>query len=486
MFADREGKVLKDKSTEEKYLESILFGHKYEELKEEIPVPKTDELFFVDTSKRSDISQETLNALRSDDEEDDKPAWFDEDDEELMIESDVQLKKPKYLHTDHSVKIISKSEYEKQQKEELSKIFLTPEWAKSKKHRLLDSADKISSLNPFAILPHESDTGRSSILPDVIGIIKMRNANYAKPTKGPVESARFHPNGNVLLTSGKDGFLNLFQVDGRKNEKLQSIQFEGFPILQSEFISNGKEIINIGKQRDFYTFNLEQLKIEHFPQIIGTSVKSLTKIFPSPKNTYIAAVSYSLSGECLLLSGKTKQYLATFKINSTLHAVEFSPCESFLYLTGGERIIFIFDIRTRSCINAITDNGGLKCTALAISSDGSRLACGSDSGIVNVYECKENDPSDLTIVKSVQNLTSWIKEIRFNPTCELMGIAGNEKEDHFRILHLATNRVYSNWPTHSASLGRIQSFDWGNRNGLLTFGNHKGEALLFKLDHYTE
>ena len=89
---------------------------------------------------------------------------------------------------------------------------------------------------------------------------------------------------------------------------------------------------------------------------------------------------------------------------------------------------------------------GLKGTALGVSPDETRLACGSDSGIVNLYEFSNGDASQLKLIKSLENLTTWIKSIRFNSTSELMGVSGNQKDNHFRILHLGTNRVYSNWP----------------------------------------
>ena len=271
-----------------------------------------------------------------------------------------------------------------------------------------------------------------------MSISRLNNPNIAHQTKGPIASVRFHPNGNVLLTGGKDNKINLFQIANNKSEVIKTIEFEGLPITQAEFVQQGREIVCVGRQKIFYTFDLERMKIEQHFGIRGIEAKSFYKIFPSPKGTYIAVIPYAVNGECILISGRTKQYLTCFKVNSSLYAVAFSPCENFLYLTGGDRSIFVFEIRSQSCINSFSDNGGLKCTALGVSPDGTRLACGSESGIVNLYECSNGDASQLKLIKSLENLTTWIENIRFNSTSELMGISGNQKDNHFRILHLGT------------------------------------------------
>lgn len=478
------------KGEEEQQLEALLFGYKYEKNFQEVVDPsKTDELFYVDTSRREDISEEALKALRdpsiASSDQEDKPAWEDEEENEedkIQIYSSGQSKRTNiYSRFDaEPEQLLSKRDFAKKLKEDFSRIHCLPEWAKGKSQ---EGSDEISSLNPFKVLPNKSQG--AAILPDILSISRLNNANITQQTKGPIASVRFHPNGNVLLTGGKDNKINLIQIANNKSEIIKTVEFEGLPIGQAEFILQGREIICVGRQKIFYTFDLERMKIEQHFGVRGTETKSFYKIFPSPHSTYIAVISYAVNGECILISGKTKQYLTCFKVNSSLYAVAFSPCENFLYLTGGDRSIFVFDIRTQSCIASFPDNGGLKGTALGVSPDGTRLACGSDSGIVNLYEFSNGDASQLELIKSLENLTTWIESIRFNSTSELMGVSGNQKDNHFRILHLGTNRVYSNWPAQSSSsLGRIQTFDWSNHNGYMSMGNHRGEAMLFKLSHY--
>jgi len=54
---------------------------------------------------------------------------------------------------------------------------------------------------------------------------------------------------------------------------------------------------------------------------------------------------------------------------------------------GGE--IYLWDLRqSRSCLRRFIDEGCVKGTSLAVSPDGARLAAGSDSGVVNLYDTR--------------------------------------------------------------------------------------------------
>lgn len=51
-----------------------------------------------------------------------------------------------------------------------------------------------------------------------------------------------------------------------------------------------------------------------------------------------------------------------------------------LLLSGGDGIIYTWDLRTRRCLHQQIDEGCVGATALAISQDGSYLATGASSG----------------------------------------------------------------------------------------------------------
>ena len=91
---------------------------------------------------------------------------------------------------------------------------------------------------------------------------------------------------------------------------------------------------------------------------------------------------------------------------------------------------------TRDCVHCFTDEGCLLGTKLAVSPSGTRIACGSDSGVVNVYsggQCLKtggewSTTTSITVaaapalspnpkpLKSVMNLTTAIDQVCFNST----------------------------------------------------------------------
>lgn len=56
------------------------------------------------------------------------------------------------------------------------------------------------------------------------------------------------------------------------------------------------------------------------------------------------------AGYVLLLSSKTKQWAADFKLNSTATAVSFSPDSRYVLASGADADVYKFDIRSRRCV----------------------------------------------------------------------------------------------------------------------------------------
>lgn len=56
------------------------------------------------------------------------------------------------------------------------------------------------------------------------------------------------------------------------------------------------------------------------------------------------------TGYVLLLSSKTKQWAADFKLNSTATAVAFSPDSRYVLASSADADVYKFDIRSRRCI----------------------------------------------------------------------------------------------------------------------------------------
>ena len=85
--------------------------------------------------------------------------------------------------------------------------------------------------------------------------------------------------------------------------------------------------------------------------------------------------------------------------------------------TAGDGRVYVWDMAARDCVHCFTDEGCLVGTTVSISPNGRYVACGSDSGVVNVYEAEEclrnAAPRPL---RAVMNLTTSIEHICFNST----------------------------------------------------------------------
>ena len=72
-----------------------------------------------------------------------------------------------------------------------------------------------------------------------------------------MKCVEFHPSARVMLTAGLNQKLSLFQVDGKKNAKIQTIFIEKFPILAAHFTKmTGDEIIMGSRHKSFYVYDM--------------------------------------------------------------------------------------------------------------------------------------------------------------------------------------------------------------------------------------
>jgi hypothetical protein len=63
-------------------------------------------------------------------------------------------------------------------------------------------------------------------------------------------------NGQLLLTAGLDKSLRLFQIDGSRNPKVQTVFLEDMPIHTARFSGDGRQVIMSGRRRHFYVYDL--------------------------------------------------------------------------------------------------------------------------------------------------------------------------------------------------------------------------------------
>jgi len=160
--------------------------------------------------------------------------------------------------------------------------------------------------------------------------------------------------------------------------------------------------------------------------------------------------------------------------------------------------VYIWDVGQRRCVRRWTDEGGYRGAGRVIAGSGGPdgwLAIGSTSGYVNVYGADSfavpNNLDTLVsgrekpkMIKALGQLTTPISALRFNHDAQILAMASKDKKDAFRLVHLPTLTVFSNWPTSSTPLSHVTAVDFSARSEYVAIGNSRGRVLLYHLKEY--
>jgi len=274
---------------------------------------------------------------------------------------------------------------------------------------------------------------------------RLIDANLQAPAKSVLKSIQFHSNGQLLLAASLDRSLRLFQFDGRKNPKVQGVFLQDMPIYSAFFTNEGKEIMATGRRRFFYIYDIASGTVKRIPGIHGI-VHGLEKARGGgPSSKYLAIPT--IQGKIVILSSSTKSFLFELKMNGSVENVTFSPDNSQLFSYGSAGEIFQWDLSMRKCIHKYKDEGSLKTTTLAISSNGVYHATGSEIGVVNIYRSSEALEKQNPIpLKRIFNLTTSVNNLLFNHSTQLLALSSNEKKNALKMAHLPSFTIFSNFP----------------------------------------
>ncbi|XP_031562119.1 U3 small nucleolar RNA-associated protein 18 homolog isoform X2 [Actinia tenebrosa] len=411
-----------------------------------------------------------------------QPKWIDEDDENEKIDV-IAGGKLRKLRDTKDESVLCGSKYSTKLRTQFEKIYGDGNWASLDRKNNQESDDGIEEeilkrTGNYLTCSHET-------LPrGILNIRRVNDANNSKPSNAGIQALEFHPSSKVLLTAGLNKTMDLFQIDGQDNPKLQSIFVNKFPIYNAHFSTDGQQVIMTSRRKYFYVYDMIKGKVIRIPHIRGRCEKNLEKFQVSPDGSHL--VFLGDNGYMMLVSSRTKQWIGNLKMNGTVGAVTFSADGSHMFSTGSDGEVYIWDMNTRTCLHKFTDDGCLMGTSLAASKDGQYLACGSDSGVVNVYDNKCFNQSKPKPLKSVTNITTPVDGTLFNSSSEILAISSRFGRDAFKLVHLPSLSVFSNWPNSKAPLRYVHSFDFSPNSGFLSIGNDQGKALLYRINHYTD
>ncbi|XP_028125900.1 U3 small nucleolar RNA-associated protein 18 homolog [Camellia sinensis] len=505
MLEIEEGKKMKK-------LENFLFGSLYspvefgkeddEELRED-GVDKGSALFFTDKSANSILSvyEEDAEFQESSDGEEEagqrKPVWVDDEEEKASINI-AKVNRLRKLRKEEDESVISGSAYVSRLRAHHVKLNPGTEWAQlDSRPRNYSSDDEDSNIENGAAHSYNDVEGVDDILrtnedlvvksnvkllPGLLEYSRLVDANADDLSNSPINSVQFHRNAQLLLTAGLDKKLRFFQIDGKRNTKIQSIFLDDCPIQKACFLPDGSQVIASGRRKFFYSFDLVKATVDKIGPLIGREEKSLEVFEVSPDSNTLAFVGNE--GYILLVSSKTKELIGTLKMNGTARSLAFANDGQHLLSSGGDGHVYHWDLRTRACFHKAVDEGCIHGSALCTSPDGSLFAAGSDSGIVNVYNREEFLGGKRKPIKTIENLTTSVGFMKFNNDAQILAISSSMKKNSLKLIHVPSFTVFSNWPPPNRTLHYTCCLDFSPGGGFMAVGNAAGKVLLYKLHHY--
>ncbi|XP_029650420.1 U3 small nucleolar RNA-associated protein 18 homolog [Octopus sinensis] len=451
-------KAEKRKNKTVRHLEHVVFGD------ESLVVDQIEKNFQPKKkSKKHKVAENDVPATR-------KAAWEDLDDE-AEYENNVTV-----VRASHQLSLE------------------TPKWAKLKNSEKRKRSSKQTSDsdddenlddNRIGLLQSTGNyLSKSSSLSSItIQLKKCTDANRDNPSQY-LTASEFHPKSTVLMTAGRKCRFNLFQIDGERNRKIHTIFVDRLPIKHSHFSRDGLQIVLSSGYNYFSYFDMESAKLIRVPRFNSLDNNQLSDFILSPDGRYI--VFLGQYGYMHLVSSNSKEYLTSLKMNGSVDAAAFSKDGDRMFSFGSDGQVYVWDMNSRCCIHRFYDDGCVNGTAVSVSPNYKYLACGSDSGVVNIYDV-DTCMASLTPrpQKAIMNLTTECDSLLFNHSNEFLAATSIHSETGVKLIHLPSMTVFRNFPDSlDTDVTYPRHLDISPNSGYLTIGNNKGQALLYRIKHF--
>ncbi|VDK81054.1 unnamed protein product [Litomosoides sigmodontis] len=446
-----------------------------------------------------DDDDEVEETYKTEEKASKKPVWQDEDDEIDEAIVDVPLHRRKmYIRraTDAMNQKITPKEYE----ERLRQLFhrssgAAPVWSRSLRenkklqHDESDGDDLEDALREVTAFAGKCVTGNKSLPKGVIGLKRLNNITRGhRLGKKPMRVVQFHPTRKVLMCAGENGLLSLFEVGLPETEDafLQNVNFKAFPITSASFTADGSKIIVGSKKKEsLFCYDLIDGKVMQMRTPYEMAKMHMGYFSLSSDGRHLAVLAHN---EIHFLTSSSSEYIGVLTAPTKIASVRFSPNDSSTIFALGENgQVFIWNIRNSRRQQTFYDEGSVRGTTIQISENGQYIACGSNTGIVNLYDSADalGNPFPKP-VKVFDNLTTRIDCMAFNNDSQILSVSSSVKNNSIRLMHVGSRTAYTNFPPRDLRLGKVTVTGFSPKSAYMAVGDDHGFLSLLKLSHFSD
>ena len=184
------------------------------------------------------------------------------------------------------------------------------------------------------------------------------------------------------------------------------------------------------------------------------------------------------------LKASNKDLLRSVETSDELKCGAFTDDSCFFVAAGKEGRGLVFECNNFSAINRFQEPEMQYIHSISISRN--RVAIGTDAGVLHIFDFNSLKQPIPKAIFSKMNLLTKVDSVKFNPTGELIVFASSGNKDSLRVLHLASQKVFSNWPTQRTPLSYVRDIAFDKTSQYLAIGNDKGLVTLWELGFYTK
>ncbi|KAJ1367888.1 hypothetical protein KIN20_028909 [Parelaphostrongylus tenuis] len=202
----------------------------------------------------------------------------------------------------------------------------------------------------------------------------------------------------------------------------------------------------------------------------------------SSDGSLLAMIAHS--AQVNVLSSSTMEVIITFSAPADVTSLQFLPGsnrELWAMTECGEVVIW----NLSGSQHVFRDDGAVLGTKIRLSTEGDKVACGSNTGIVNLYDTGDVrncvDPKPQTVVT---NLLTSCDSIAFNHDGQLMAFSSNTKENQVKLLNVASGTVFSNYPRQHEKMSYVECVEFSPHSGFMGIGCSNGQLILDRLNYF--